>query len=367
VSDVRKLIPLALLAACTGCQSGSSQTRRVETAVNVTHEVAFGDYRRVFNTTYHIVNRYGVVQTSSYKQGEITALVSEDTSLWDKTRKTIQARIIDTGDYWDVQCRVLIAVEGSEIATFEEQFHPLYEWRTVASDPQLEVRLNNEIRAALSGGAWQAREPLTPKPVAPATPVKPRKAPAKPANKRAGSDDEGEVSDRGPVGTASRAGAPDAAAFERLGVLRMRRGSYAGAARSFQAALEAGRGEAPFAHFLLGQALFSQGEFDEALAAVSAGTRANPDWAQADLDVRSLYPDEGADFRAQLAALERSAAADDRLEALLGYMRLYSGDPSGALEAFDRHAVEHPDSELTVGYRAAARDRVDVEHGLEDF
>ena len=96
------ILPLALLVTLAGCQA-NDQVRRVETPVNVTHEVAFSDYRRVFNTAYHIVNRYGVVQTSSYRYGEITALVSEDTSLWDKTRKTIQARVRDAGDYWEVQ------------------------------------------------------------------------------------------------------------------------------------------------------------------------------------------------------------------------------------------------------------------------
>ena len=72
---MKKLVlPLALLVTLAGCQA-NDQVRRVETPVNVTHEVAFSDYRRVFNTAYHIVNRYGVVQKSSYRYGEITALV----------------------------------------------------------------------------------------------------------------------------------------------------------------------------------------------------------------------------------------------------------------------------------------------------
>lgn len=358
------LLSLAVLAALSGAGCvGSAASRRVERPVAVTHKVAFGDYRRVFNTAYHIVNRYGVVQRSSYRYGEITALVSEDTSLFDKTRKTIQARIVDAGDSWDVQCRVLVSVEDSEVAAFEDQFQPLYNWKTVASDPRLEVRLNNEIRAALSGGAWEAKEPLTPEPRRPADP------PARPRRTgSAGAEDEGEVSNTAPpVRSARRAEqGPDARAFERLGVARMRRGRYAEAARAFRAA-GAAPGESPFATLLLAQALFSEGSFLAAQRAVEEGARRNPRWPEADFDVRELYADGSSVFAQRLAELDRAAGADARLGLLAGYMHYCSGDYAGALRALDAYLEHSPSDAVARRYREEARARVDRAHGVERF
>ncbi len=359
---MRKLLPLILLASTlAGC--ANSNARRVETPVNVTHEVAFGDYRRVFNTTYHIVNRYGVVQSSSYRYGEITALIGEDTSLFDKTRKTIQARIIDTGDYWDVQCRVLIAVEDSEVATFPDQYQPLYSWKTVASDATLEVRLNNEIRAALSGGAWQAKEPLVPKARKVATPPAKKKG-VTPAKK-----DEGEVADTELTPQlGQKLESPRPEEFERLGIGRMRRADYTGASRAFKASLTSTKSnESPFAYFLLAQAEFSQGQFDAALRAVEDGAKANDQWAKADLDVRDFYPEGSTTFSQRLRELEGAVGGDASLSLLAGYMRFYSGDVEGALSDFDAYVAGYPSSKVAATYRSLARAKVDEAHGLEDF
>jgi tetratricopeptide (TPR) repeat protein len=355
------ILPLALLVTLAGCQA-NDQVRRVETPVNVTHEVAFSDYRRVFNTAYHIVNRYGVVQTSSYRYGEITALVSEDTSLWDKTRKTIQARVRDAGDYWEVQCRVLIAIEDSEVATFPDQFQPLYSWKTIASDPQLEVRLNNEIRDALSGGAWQAKEPLLPKARVPA--ATPRKRTKK--RKKSKADADGEVSDRADSGRTASAERPSPEAFERLGVERMRRGEYTNAARAFQAALEAD-GDSPFAQLLLAQALFSQKKFADAAATLDAGLHTNGEFATADLDLRDFYGSGDSTFTLRLRELAQAADTNPDLMLMLGYMRHFSGAPQGALEAFDAYLGDHPGHEAATRYRAMARAKADDAHGLESF
>jgi tetratricopeptide (TPR) repeat protein len=314
----------------------------------------------VFNTAYHIVNRYGVVQKSSYRYGEITALVSEDTSMWDKTRKIIQARIRDTGDhYWEVQCRVLISVEDSEVATFPDQFQPLYSWKTIASDPQLEVRLNNEIRAALSGGAWQSKEPLAPKARRPAPP------PSRKAKPKAKAD--GEVSDAGPrIRVADNEQGPSAEDFERVGVDRMRRGQYANAARAFRASL-ATEQQSPFAHFLLAQALFSTKKFDASLSAVQAGFAINAEWGKADLDLRDLYPTGSSTFARRLKELGSAAQDRNDLSLLLGYMHQFTGSSAQALAAFDRYLAEHPDDGPAAKYRALARAKVDADHGLEDF
>ncbi|MGE0708018.1 MAG: tetratricopeptide repeat protein [Planctomycetota bacterium] len=361
------------LAMAGGCAS-DYPVERVERPVNVTHEVAFGDYRRVFNTTYHILNRYGVVQTSSYRYGEIRALVGEDTSLFQKTRREIEARIVDTGDYWDVQCRVLIKVEDSEPATFQDKFNPLYEWRTVASDPRLEVRLNNEIRAALSGGAWQAKEPLRPEPRAPHVPAKKAKDAKQPAQqdgeqpkkkaapKGSSSADTDEVSDEGEPVTSDAA---TGSAFERLGILRLRRGAWDDAAQAFRAAASSPEARKR-SHFLLAQAELGLGRSAEALAEVRSGLRENPAWVGSDIDLRDLCGN-AATFDRQVEAVAKAAGSAPELSFLLGYLRFHSGDAAGALVAFDSYLAANPEDAVAKTYRGHARQRVDAAHGLENF
>lgn len=386
------LLPLALgglaVAGLSGC-ANNYPVERIENPVNVTHEVAFGEYRRVFNTAYHVVNRYGVVQTSSYRYGEIRALIGEDTSLFQKTRREIEARIVDAGDYWDVQCRVLIKVEDSEPATFDDQFNPLYEWRTVASDSRLEVRLNNEIRAALSGGAWQAKEPLKPQAREAYAPTKRKRLKRKKRSKtggwkrvkrtkkkspRKGSEgaaqpetdevqgpETDEVADReAPVA----AGLP-AAAFERIGVSRLGRGDWVQAARAFNAALETSDGDRR-ASFLVAQAELGQGNYEAALGAVRRGLRMNPAWVKSDLDLRDLYA-SGEVLEGQFEELDLAAARKPELNFLLGFERFHSADPEGALVAFERALKLDPEDRQARTYRDLARAQVDAAHGLEDF
>ncbi|MCO5170855.1 MAG: tetratricopeptide repeat protein [Planctomycetes bacterium] len=356
------LVPLVLApVALVGC-ANNHPVRRVEQPVNVTHEVAFGDYRRVYNTTYHILNRYGVIQNASYRYGEITALVGEDNHLFDKTRRTIQARIFDAGDFFDVECRVLIAVEDSEVATFPDQFQPRYSWKTVASDQFLETRLNNEIRAALSGGAWQAKEPLRPQPRQPATseprPAREQRAVAPGAAERtdevrvrpAPGQRQVELDELGP------------AAFERLGVASLRQGDYRRAEAAFRATLEAD-GRDPFAHYLLAQALFSRGAFEEATTHVRAGAALNAAFARADLDLRDLYAEGDGTFAARLGEVEARARDQQGLWLLAGYLRMLSGDAQGAVVALDRA----PQDGLARALRASALERVEAARGIEEF
>lgn len=358
---LRKLLVPAVLVF-GGC-ANDYPVRRIEQPVNVTHEVAFGDYRRVYNTTYHILNRYGVVQNASYRYGEITALVGEDNQFFDKTRRTIQARIFDAGDYYEVECRVLIAVDDSEVATFPEQFQPRYSWKTVSSDPFLETRLNNEIRAALSGGAWQAKEPLSPQPRQPAAPH-PEEAPKRPQGKVEDAENTDEVRVRPARGGAQTVSIDDLRPedFERLGVASHRAGDYARAETAFRATLEADARD-PFARFLLAQALFSRGEFAAAVEELRAGAAQNPAFARSDLDLRDLYADGDATFARRLAELERRAGADRGLGVLLGYMRLLSGDPQGAVVALDRAQQDG----LARALRAGAMARLDASKELEEF
>ncbi|MBL4845593.1 MAG: hypothetical protein JKY65_08715 [Planctomycetes bacterium] len=376
------LLPLLLgglsVAALSGC-ANSYPVERIESPVNVTHEVAFGEFRRVFNTAYHVVNRYGVVQTSSYEHGEIRALIGEDTSLFQKTRREIEARIVDQGDYWEVQCRVLIKVEDSEPATFDDQFNPLYEWRTVASDSRLEVRLNNEIRAALSGGAWQAKAPLKPTAREPYAPSKRAKRGKNKSSKNSGwkkkhrhkakkrtaegasSEETDEVSDRG---APLAAGLP-AAAFERIGVSRLGRGDFVEAARAFNAALETADGDRR-ASFLIAQAELGRGRYEIATGAVRRGLRTNPAWIKSDLDLRDLY-DSPTVLEAQFEKLSLEAVRKPELNFLLGFERFHTADPEGALVAFERALELDPQDSAARTYRDLARAQVDAAHGLEDF
>jgi len=365
VTVYRKLVALGPLVVLglVGC-GNDYPVRRVEAPVNVTHEVAFGDYRRVFNTTYHIVNRYGVVQRSSYRYGEITALISEDTQLFDKTRKEILARIFDKGDYYEVECHVLIKVEDGEVATFEDQFQPEYSWKTVARDSRLEVRLNNEIRAALSGGAWEAKQPLTPKPIRPAVDPAPR-VPREPG----GGDGDAAGGETDEVRLAPRSGAGSgevsAQAFERLGIESHRDGDFERAEAAFRTSLR-GDADNPFARYLLAQALFSQGRYEAALESVESGLGRNPDWLRADIDVRELYPAGSDTFGVRLAELEAAARDDEALELLVGYMRFYSGDAEGALTAFERYLEDHDDPSGRA-FRDHTVRLLEQEAGLEEF
>lgn len=357
----RLLIPLSLLAvpvALSGC-AGSSTPQRVETPVNVTHEVAFGDYRRVYNTAYHILNRYGVIQTASYRYGKITALVSEDTSLYDKTRRTIEALIRNKGDYFEVECRVLIKVEGSEVSTFEDQFQQPYEWYTVASDPRLEVRLNGEIRGALSGGAWEAKQPLTPKPIGPPPADRSRKARRSKSSSSDGDTDEVRL---GPAGEAP--GSPRDLA--RAGVLSFRSGDFARAERAFRETLEVDPRD-PFALYLIAQAEFSQGRFGDAAVSLRRAIQVNPTWLQSHFDLRQFYGEGEALFTAKLREL-RGATGDDASLALLhGYMQLYSADPAGALGSLDT-AVEADSGDLPAQLaRERALSVLEAQAGLEEF
>ena len=135
---MRYWLLLGVAVAVVGCGNSYPVVRQQGSISTVTFPVAFGNYSRVYNTTYHIVNRYAVVRQASYKQGVIEAELSQDTSLFEKTRRTVLARLFDKGDYWDVECRVLIEVEDSDVETLNE-FQPRYKWRVVSYDQFLET------------------------------------------------------------------------------------------------------------------------------------------------------------------------------------------------------------------------------------
>ena len=99
---MRRLTPLVLAVFFgAGCAS-SYPVRNRETPANVTLPMAMGNYQRVYNTTYHIVNRYAVIKNASYRSGTIEGEIGEDNQLFDRTRKTILCRIFDAEGRYDV-------------------------------------------------------------------------------------------------------------------------------------------------------------------------------------------------------------------------------------------------------------------------
>lgn len=382
----------AVLAFAAGCATGSSSVRRPESPANVTYPIAFGNYQRVYNTTYHVVNRYAVVKKASYRYGEIEAEVSQDNSLFDKTRRTILARIFDAGDYWDVECRVLLQVEDSEVESLNEH-QPRYNWRTIASDSLMETKLNNEVKAALSGGAWDAKAPLVPDSRAQAQPSGPPRikiVPAEPEPAAPG-EEEGQKPEKKPSNLrdahSTTPGAPQVVRgredlrdvkanaseqseleCERVGLKLMEHGEYPKAVKAFQAARDA-RPASPFAAYLLAHGLFATGEYGTAAAAIREGAARNPDWPRAGLDLRNFYGD-GDDLRVQLSKLETYAGAhpdDQDAQLVLGYVAFFTHDWRRAEQVFAGLEKGASSSGLATTYRRLAQVELDRARGLEEF
>jgi TolA-binding protein len=221
------------------------------------------------------------------------------------------------------------------------------------------VRLNNEIRAALTGGAWEAKQPLTPEPIRPAEP------PAQPRRKATEDDDTDEVRVVLREDASDASHGTSAEAFERVGIASLRSGAYDRAEDAFQASLEADpRGV--FAHYLIAQARFSQGQFATAAASLQQAVRANPDWLRAPVDVREFYGADDA-FTSRLTELRQAARTQGDLTFLLGYMAYFSQDLEGALAAFDRHLEEHPADPAARAYRDVIVSQLEASKGLEEF
>lgn len=103
-------------------------------------------------------------------------------------------------------------------------------------------------------------------------------------------------------------------------------------------------------HFYLAQSLFAAGKFSEAARAVKDGLKINPDWVEADFDMRDLYGNPG-DLVPQINTLARDLKAnplDKNALFLLGFELFMTGEKARAqtvfeqvarLEADDRHLV----------------------------
>jgi hypothetical protein len=102
----------------------------------------------------------------------------------------------------------------------------------------------------------------------------------------------------------------------------------------------------PMAHFLLAQALFAIGKYDEAVESIHAGLRLRPDWPKSRFRAAELYGPNAAEFAEHLKRLE---AAVDRhpddpvLLFLYGYQLWFDGRQDEAVPFFRRAAAVAPD------------------------
>jgi hypothetical protein len=99
-------------------------------------------------------------------------------------------------------------------------------------------------------------------------------------------------------------------------------------------------------HLLLAQALFALGKYDEAVAAIHAGMRVQPDWPQRRFRPLELYGDNVADYPEHLSRLEQAATRqpdDPVLLFLYAYELWFDGRQDEALPVFERAARLLPD------------------------
>jgi hypothetical protein len=122
-------------------------------------------------------------------------------------------------------------------------------------------------------------------------------------------------------------------------------GAYGLAERRFRQATVAAPDE-PLAYFLLAQAQFAQGKYQEAVASIQAGLRLQPDWPGARFRPRELYAIEAADFLDHLQRLTETLPRfpqDPVLLFLLAYQLWFDGQRAEARKLFERAAAVTPD------------------------
>src|SRR5262249_41962545 len=92
-----------------------------------------------------------------------------------------------------------------------------------------------------------------------------------------------------------------------LGEEAFKAGEYGRAERRFREASESPPDQ-PRAYFLLAQARFALAKYQEAVMAIEAGLRLQPDWPRSGFRVRELYAGRPEDFSQQLTRLKEVSA-----------------------------------------------------------
>jgi tetratricopeptide (TPR) repeat protein len=123
-----------------------------------------------------------------------------------------------------------------------------------------------------------------------------------------------------------------------LGKEALAAGEYARAASRFRQAASSDPRE-PLALFLLAQAEFALGKYDEAFAAIEAGMKLKPDWPTADFRPLELYGARVQDFSEHLRRLEHALARypeDAVLTFLYAYELWFDGRRDEAVPLLQR-------------------------------
>jgi hypothetical protein len=140
----------------------------------------------------------------------------------------------------------------------------------------------------------------------------------------------------------------EAARQMRLGNEALTTGDYARAERRFQGA--AAVSPEPLALFLLAQARFALGKYQEAVAAIQAGMHLQTDWPAAPFRPRELYGENRADYPVHLRQLADALARhpeDPFLLFLYAYQLWFDDRRDEARPIFGRARAVAPDPSLS--------------------
>lgn len=125
-------------------------------------------------------------------------------------------------------------------------------------------------------------------------------------------------------------------------------GLYSKAADRYRDAIRADAEETSN-HFLLAQAYFANKQYAEAVRALKDGLKQNPDWIEADFDLRSLYgnPEQLTTQLADIARVVKANPLDRDANFLLGFELFMSGQKDKARSILEQSArLETNDSHL---------------------
>jgi len=195
-----------------------------------------------------------------------------------------------------------------------------------------------------------------PVPPVPPAPKPPEAPPAKPPAKEKPPEEAPELP-RPPRPEADPRA--ESARLNALGKAAFAAGEYGRAAQRFRQAAHVNPNDAR-ADFLLAQAEVALGKYDEAVEAIQAGMRLEPDWPTAKFRPVTLYEDNVSDLPEHLQALEDALARhpdDSVLLFLYAYQLWFDGRQEEARPLFRRAAAVAPDKSFSERFLLARPDQ----------
>jgi len=123
--------------------------------------------------------------------------------------------------------------------------------------------------------------------------------------------------------------------FLRLGDEAFQAGEYEKAREAFKQALDSDSGS-PVVYFALAESLLATGDYHHAAFMIREGLKLDPEWVNADLDRKSLYPslDEFSKVQEKLDQYLTQHPFDPAAHFVQGYAHFFSDSPEKALESF---------------------------------